>query len=377
MLFIKKNTAKLTLFLLTVFASTNAHEPQYPIYDNCCQPGSCYNWFSWDGFSFKAEGLYWNVEEDNLAYVRERSQTTITEVVSPTLSNIIATADDKTIELNPNWTGGYRLGLGYNIPCTCWDIDLIYTYVRNKHCASKNAPNDTVITTSGTTTTRTNTFLSSIYPGIAVGASLNRADATWKLDFNTLDLLLGRHFHFCNCIDFHPFAGLRYVDIQQKFRIATRSLDDLSLTTNTFGTARNKMKTNFWGVGIQGGFDLDLQYRCGFSLYSQLAGGIVYGKEHDHSKRRLDATTRVGASRIFTHQDFDFKDHDEVARFNIDLALGVEWACRIDGYSLLTFNLGWEYHQFFDQNFFRATENNDLRGDLSFHGVTFGANYQF
>lgn len=379
MFFIKTNTTKLGFLLLTAFGSLNAQEFPSPSIDNGYQPNCCTSWM--DNFSIKAEGLYWNVQEDNINYIRENTISTVTNVVNNRLTIVDVVQDGDTKQLGSNWTGGYRIGLDYTIPCTCWDLDLIYTHLHNKKCATKSAPNDTVRTVVGTVTTVTLTSLVALFPGTTGLTSAAHVDATWNLDFNSLDLLLGRDFTCWNCVNLHPFFGLRYLDIRQRLRIAVRAVDDLTLTSDTFGAVRNTTKTGYWGVGFQGGVDFDWKLGCGFAIYSQAAGGLVYGREHSDSKRLVDSLQRtnvgVNVNRTFRDLNFDISQHHDVAKANVDFALGIEWECFVNNCSKLTFNLGWEYHYFFDQNFFRSVESFDTSGDLCFQGVTFGVDYQF
>ena len=85
----------------------------------------------------------------------------------------------------------------------------------------------------------------------------------------------------------------------------------------------------------------------------------------------------MGVNRTVRNEDDSFSEHNNLARANIDLAIGLEWGYPINDRSTLTFNLGWEYHYFFDQNFFRAVQDTDLKGDLCLHGLTLGASYNF
>lgn len=383
MFLFRKNVTTMGLMLMAAMGNLSAQQDSFS-FDNCCQPECSPSWFSWSDFIFTGEGLYWEVEEDNLAYIRERDDTTVTTVVGRT-TTITDNRTEKLIELGSNWTGGYRLGLDYAVPCSCWDIGLVFTHIDNKKCSSKSSPNDAIRTVVGTTTTVT--LASLIDTGIQFGSdalsSVSHADATWKLDFNTLDLKAGQHFAFLKCFDLHPFLGLRYLDIHQKYRIALRSQDDLSLPSNTFGYARTISHSRYWAVGFQGGFDLDWKIGCGFNLYSQVAGGLVYGRQN--SREHLLQLTTVRNTIVnttileFSDQEALFNDKNDQCRANFDLVLGLAWTALITNCSSVTFNVGWEFHKFFDQNFFRSIGTNigDTGGDLLLQGVTFGASYNF
>ena len=137
-------------------------------------------------------------------------------------------------------------------------------------------------------------------------------------------------------------------------------------------TAEFSRKTKFCGVGIQGGLGGFWALGCGFGLYTDISGGLVYGRAK--TRGRFLNLAVIGGSLV--DLEVQTRNKQWVTRPNVDFAIGLDWDYRWDCY-LISLNLGWEYHHYFEQNFLRAAEINSDRGDLSLHGLTAGINFQF
>src|SRR3989304_3868290 len=131
------------------------------------------------------------------------------------------TRDDTSYSCN----GGMRLGLGYNIPYDQWDLNLTWTHFHNTTDSSLDAP--------------PNGYLLGIYTSASVwpvDASLNY-DAKWKLQYDTLDLELGRSFFTSKALSLRPFVSARGARIDQDMDLLYSGVDpDLILGHAPFAT---------------------------------------------------------------------------------------------------------------------------------------------
>lgn len=327
-------------------------------YEPLCAPSyECSDdWLSLNRFALGADFLWWKATEDNLAYAYQAR------------SVASANADffqGRPQKIHSKFKPGVRVYLGYALPCNSWDTEFSWTHLVNNSC-------DT-ITSAGTTE-------DGLLPGLglsgALGRSITRAKARWHMSFNDYVWDLGQRIDVTTCFAVRPYFGLKYLQIRQKFR------------NNAIGTIgaeaardRGRISTRYQAFGFQGGIGAEWGLGCGFSIYSDLGGGVVYGRAH--TKQAILSTTQT--TTAFSR----YKDSQRVARPNVDFAIGLAWIAPIWNCYLMNIRAGWEYHHYFNQNFFRdavysngaltgETNGGSKRhGDLSMHGLTIGANIQF
>lgn len=143
-----------------------------------------------------------------------------------------------------------------------------------------------------------------------------------------------------------------------------RPFDHWALQMGWFG--------KFYPEGLQASW----YFGQGFSLNSTIGGAIFYGFVKAHNRAVMSSST-TDSGEAFTDIQ-TYRDHEWVTRSNIDLLLALQWEHCFSAH-LLAFDFAWEYHNFFDQNFFRmATSSADsARGNLAYNGFTFGMAFSF
>lgn len=380
---ILKRSAQAAMLALTFAGSLTAQD--WRSYDSCSSEYCCDSgWLSLDRLSVGLEGLWWKASEDNLTFAEKtfiNDTATTTTVGSTTTDTFKDITKTKKEELDFKWKTGCRLNIDYLLPCKNWDLGFTWThYVGGAHGTAK-APNQPVTTD----TTETYTFLTPAFINqvVSVGG-YDTIKSRWNLVFNNYEFDIGRTCCCAPCFAIRPYIGVKYLQIEQKLHIDAKARP---YTVDSGAETISKvdyqvLKSRYSGVGLQGGLDANWLIGCGFALYSNVSGGVVYGKVHAHRKEFNHIHTVVFTGDTTDIEDGDniFKDRDSThaARPNLDFAIGLSWQhCLCDCY-VVTLRAGWEYHHFFNQNFLRSTAfNNDLRGDLALHGFTFGAGVQF
>lgn len=373
-----KNSAwKIGLAFASIAGPLSAQEAYWDELD-CC-PAPCQSsWWDWERLSFSAEGLYWIANEDHLS-PGDNSLTSFSNIsVNPRLNISNSTDIEHRYELKWKYDVGYRLGLGYDLPCNDLNLDLVYTRYTNHLSSSHEAPNQQIQVG--------NTFFAEFVevdqPGFSVFTA-NRVTTKWNLEFNDLQLDLTKKLFLKNWLAISPFIGIKFLEIKQKYDVRSIAVDDPNQAEeiNVFGDASNNITTRYAAVGLQGGFNTFLSIGCGFTAYTQVSGGIVYGKATDKSKRpavNIRRTPAVGTDAFqFTNNDIKLKSKIWTARPNFDLALGLAWDYLLCNCYSIRVKTGWEYHYYFNQNFIYLTETNNPRGNLSLMGWTFGADISF
>jgi len=351
----------------------------------CCEPTCepacccCPNWsLETDWFPnhwyATAEFLYWKASEDNAAFASVNKFSETVDFINLTGTGLSKT---KKEELHFKWKPGLRLGVGYIFPCADWSATFTYTHLYSHASRGKEVPtgsffpvpNPAMPTISGQSVQ--STFL----PPNAFSGSLNTPcnsiHGHWKLKFDNYEWDLRHRVDLACCFSICPYIGFKLLNIRQHYRI---DYEINPVPTFNFGTIEQKFKTKFSGVGLQGGFDANWFLGCGFSIYSNVSGGVSYGRAHIHETIVEDVNFSGGGSEVITLR---FKDAVHIARPNLDFAFGLQWQKPFDCY-LVAVNLGWEYHHYFNQNFFRLAQDNDSgKGDLTLHGLTAGLEVLF
>ncbi|NNM43431.1 MAG: hypothetical protein HKM07_03730, partial [Chlamydiae bacterium] len=112
----------------------------------------------------------------------------------------------KVQDLDFEWSPAFRIGAGYLSP-TNWDLSVEWTRLTshaNGSFKTANYPDQ---------------FLSAQWLSETVGGQADQARAKWNLNFNTVDLLIGKDFSIGKSFSLHPFIGLRAAWIDQHYKI--------------------------------------------------------------------------------------------------------------------------------------------------------------
>lgn len=216
------------------------------------------------------------------------------------------------IEIHDRWHLGFRAGLGIYNNNTNWSLDAYWTHF--------NEDTD----------------------GHQKGCRRQKNDAHWQLNYNVLDAFFSLKCCQSTCFTLNPFIGVRYAQIDQKLRTETHNKKRDNRLTDT---------QKFRGVGPEVGVSADYDIGCGFSLYGNAAGAILYGSYHlkcEECKR----------NRLTTCQSV------------LDVGLGIRTQLRLCAWSPVI-QLGWEHHRYFDYNHIGCSS------DLCLDGVIFSGSLDF
>jgi|SRR6185437_447726 len=139
------------------------------------------------GVIFTTDALYWKATEDNLTFA----------------SKVTENGTQQSLETpHFNWKPGLRLGLGgFFGKYDQWDLYCNWTYLYSK------ASNSVSVTSSSD-------FLMTDWWD---GTDFTNASAKWTLDYNTLDMEVGRNYFISKKVCFRPHVGVRGAWIHQKY----------------------------------------------------------------------------------------------------------------------------------------------------------------
>lgn len=311
-------------------------------YDDCCE------WSVLDGkMTLGADWLYWKVQQDGIL----PGAIVETNVTTSPLTTI-----SRKIRPDFKYESGFRVNLGYELPCDCWDVNLAYTYLPSHAKTKRFASNSDI-----------ESFSPSFNDGSA--ATYNTFASKWDFSANNIDLDIGRTVCFGECLKVRPHIGFRTTWFDQKLRIlasaVTPILDSTSLETTANATA---LKEKFDGYGVEGGLWTDWKIGYGVSVVGHVGGSILYSKFKVHATS-ITGVLDADLSIIPTAQAFA-KDTFHSATPTVDYFIGLQYAdCMFDMF--VKAHIGWEQHVFFDTNRFLSA------GNLSTQGLTLGLDVGF
>ncbi|MEI8125052.1 MAG: Lpg1974 family pore-forming outer membrane protein [Parachlamydiaceae bacterium] len=349
----KKNS-----FLLNLLGIALCCGPVAQIAADSCYPTSASycDWSFCDGkITLGADWLYWQVQEDGL-------NLGTAETATPNFG--LATDLDKH-NTNPKfqYENGYRVNIGYELPCDSWDLDIAYTYMP----ASARTPNFS----SDDTTTGQFFVNSDSFPilddfdnsGIAQGFS-----GKWDANLNCVDVDMGRTVCFGECLKIRPHIGFRAAWMDQKLYA------NLFVNVDTTETVDNlaKMKETFTGYGVEGGLWGDWQLGCGFSVIGHVGGSILYSEFNIHQSSLIVTTTGIGSDDVIVAETTSrLSETIHTGTPTMDYFVGLQYDdCFCD--MLFSMVAGWEQHIIFDAN--RLSTH---RGNLVTQGLTLGMQVGF
>lgn len=341
--------AKIIRLLFVILTSA-----QLAVSEDSC--GCCTNGNFWANIDL----LYWQPWEKSLVLTNKKSP--------------IFTTDDFTkkdvVHPDFNWDWGTRIGLGYSSPCYPCDLRLEWTYYHTTADQHRFTDSNDL----------TNTFnqqgmfpIWALSDDIISGDYVAQACLNWKLTINMIDLDFSREYVFFDCLDLHPFVGLRSAWLRQHADIGYAGgiflIGILGAGVSQEGTDLVHLKNDFWGLGPRIGIDPRYEIGCGFSLYGNAAISGLLGA---YSIRECEV--------YLSNVRFSHHKHPVRFRWIGDLAIGLEWktglCCEL---YLLSFKVGYEYHIFWHQLELDGDDFDLVPHDrnLDVQGVTFSCGLEF
>jgi hypothetical protein len=266
-----------------------------------------------------ADFIYWKASEDGLAFTNE-------------ISNVLVTNDfTQTQVINPSidWAPGFRIGAGYQFPNPPWHVFLEWTHI----CSS----------VSGEAVTGGDIF-SGMFPIWSLSKDLLKGDFVYSASMNgkirtdLLDLMTGREVTLVKWFSFRPRFGIRAAFIRQHYNV--EYLGGSFGGENPVSADEIKLRNSYWGVGPLAGFDPQFILGKGISLFGLASGSFLLGEFFVKEKE----TYLLSQRGKIVEKKFRL-------RGTADFAAGLRWTQYLYKKRFaLTFQGGWEYHIFFNQN---------------------------
>ncbi|MCI0382363.1 MAG: Lpg1974 family pore-forming outer membrane protein [Chlamydiae bacterium] len=283
------------------------------------------------GQQISIDFLYWFAKENGLSYA-----TRI--IAAPRIvGGGTRPVSDKDFYFDADFDPGFRLGMGYHTPNDHWDIDATWTYFHNKVKASKRVSphfGEGLPTVEGQ-----ETLVNYWNDGSLLTTTMYDSIKTrWDLNFNLIDLSLGRKFWVSKKTTLTPFVALR--GSWTRIRFFLKGLRDVVDPEEGLIFSINN-KTNlfnhYWGVGFVAGANSSWHFVRNFSIFGSADFSLLWGKFSFTRKNRFSDTSPLLST-------FDISNHTFGMQPILDLALGFRWESNLGRRCHIALDTGWEYH---------------------------------
>lgn len=271
-----------------------------------------------------------------------------------------------------DWAPGFKVGLGLNMGHDGWDIFAQYTWLRpsnSNSLSTSDFPNRTVSPT---------TFI----PTIAfLFAEFDRISAHWDLDFNVIDVELGRNFYLSQFLTMRPFIGLKGTWQDQHMRIRMNAPNGILVqlfNVTVEGPYKIHERMDNWGIGVRGGFNLGWYMSKEWSIYGDFAWTAMWTDYDDITRKDtlVDPAEVTGFPYINPYNVRTDKHY--AVKTILELEIGLRWEIWFydDNYHFAV-QAGWEEQVW--KNW--ATNFDYFAGEawnnLSFHGLNLKFRFDF
>ncbi|GAB4186776.1 MAG: hypothetical protein Tsb0015_04820 [Simkaniaceae bacterium] len=182
-------------------------------------------------------------------------------------SNVNTLDKGRIKKIDFQWDWGIKAGLGHNFAHDGWDLSAQYTYFSTSGTDAVRVP-----PSSPGNVTPLKGFLNMDEGGDVVVLSVGKAQSQFEINFQAVDVKLGREFYVSEFLALHPFFGLK------------AGIFDMLQTTRYYGgdLGNNAYHvhddSDFWGVGALAGMDGSFYMGKGFSIFGSWMADLIYGK---------------------------------------------------------------------------------------------------
>lgn len=290
-----------------------------------------------------ADILYWHPRVSGTAFAYTNSRPTVAIPIK-----------GRTKKIDFGWEWGFRFGIGRNFCHDKWDLYLNYTNFDSNDSTSASAGyNSTVVPLKGS---------------IITGGGVGIAKSHFSLDYDAIDLELGRHFFVSGKLSLRPFLGLKtaWIDLSQVTRYTEGSIG--------VRTEQIRDDSDFWGLGPRLGFHSEWDIRNGFRFVGDLSAALMYGYfdislqeklTSSHSQVKLSANEHRFLPNAQLFLGFGYGTYCEKEEFYISIDVGYEA------------QYFWRANQMLRVYEYNAYRYENISEDMSMHGITFKLRLDF
>lgn len=310
---------------------------------------------SWDAY-VTGSFIYWQAMEKGfeLAFID----------INPHPSGIGFASTDNVRFNDADYKPGFKVGVGMNSDYDDWNVYLEYIRLNMSDSQSQSAP-----TGAGNILTVAFWFNQDNTGNVAVGdgTSVSSINAKWKLDLNIFDFEVARRYYLGKKLTFRPHVGIRGGWNDQHFNVT----GNFVTVGDEARTSRNK--SDSWFFGARAGLDTNWLLGSGFRAIGDLAASLVYTRFNITNVEDSIDPTVIQSTSFGTA-----KAKIKALQPNSEFALGFGWGTYFANQSW-HFDLAalYEFHIFWSQNVMKSFLTFTKPDDLTIHGLTVTARFDF
>ena len=302
-----------------------------------------------------AEFIYWKAYEEGLQYASSG--------VAPARTSA---GRGKVHAPDFDYEPGFKLGFGLRFNHDGWDLYANWTWLSEfEGSGDVDSSDDYVVSGSWITPV--------VAPQIGLnefGLSMNEADVDSSMQFNALDLELGRNFYISRYLTLRPHFGFKFGWIDQDYKT---KYEDLIFPGAVDADYEIKMDQDFFGCGLRTGLDTVWYFTKHWGLYGEFAFAALWSQFHSSRK---DSYEDSGAG-IAEYTTLHTRDHFNTITEVLELGLGFRYDTTffVGDYAFYL-QAGWEEQIWFNQNQFYDMADN-VTGNMSMQGLSVKAGLMF
>ena len=303
---------------------------------------------SWDVF-ISGSYILWQAKERGLDLAHSYPQNT--------------TSKSFPVKMDFDYKSGFKVGVCTNFDHDDWNLFFQYVRLHLENKKSENAQENGYLLP-------TKVFYSDVENTNNHASNLN---GKWYLDYDMIDIELGRPCYVGSNLTFKPHFGVRWGWIKQKDK-TSYTFTNLEEPFNDV-EASSKARSDSWLLGPRAG--LYTNWLLGdFRILANAAASAVYQNFKTYFKQ--DDFENIN------NLDKNVKSKIGYVLANCDIILGLGWGTYFDDknwhFDVLA---GYEFLYFWDQNMMRVLIDRVLKNvktkadDLVLHGLTVTARFDF
>jgi len=301
------------------------------------------------GYFMTGSYLYWTGRETGLEFVVSGVEN---NQIEPTKRGEVFHPDFR-------YYSGFKFGLGVSLAHDDWDLYGQVTWIQPK-------ASQTVVDRDPATTDLRRTWF--------VGGDINtpfipfHAKSRWKLQFQVVELELGRNSFISKYLSFRPHIGLKGTWQQQDYLVFYEAINVVGLRRKE----RMHITQDSFGVGIRTGFDGAWHFNKYFSFIGNIAFSGLWSYFDTERTDRIKALLGLEFVRLKTENEYH--TIQPVLEFSTGLR-GEVWF--FNSLYHLSLDLLWEEQRWYSMNKFYHILEETNHGSLVTQGLTMRLRFDF
>jgi hypothetical protein len=265
-----------------------------------------------------------------------------------------------TINFNTKWQSAVRCSIGY---APSFTLRAAWTDFHTKNV--NHAHESTDLSGVG--------LIGIWMPAIDENVLYAFAAMSWKIDFDTVDLTLGKRFKVSNALLFNPYCSVRWAMIGQHFHTVYSLPSDAAHLGDEV-----QVLNDFHGIGPGAGMSAEWGFAHGWMIFAEGTAALLQGKFRTHSGF---SSAEQPSEELLNSVDAVFSRMVPVADFYFGLGWGKTFSkkCRYLGWRLC-----YENHIYWEQSQWRRAIGSDAPAtallethDLSVQGFSLRGELEF